>query len=174
VLPARQFEITLQSHATTIKASKVPRKRGFNPDIPGLRDELVRICGVDLTTIDGISVITTQTILAEIGTDMSRFPSENAFVSWLGLTPSRDISGGKVLRVVRRKVPSLAGQALRMAATALKCSKSYLGARYRHLQKQLASKASAVCPASTTISLQRQPKFPMVVGTSSFLSLAEM
>ena len=48
----------------------------------------MRICGVDLTTIDGISVITAQTILAEIGTDMSRFPSEDAFVSWLDLRPA--------------------------------------------------------------------------------------
>ena len=148
VLPTRQMEITLPpsepSPATAVRARRVPRQRGYMPDIPEMRDELVRICGVDLTTIDGISVITAQTILAEIGTDMSRFPSEQAFVSWLGLTPSRDISGGKVIRVVRRKVPSRAAVALRMAATALKCSNSYLGARYRHLQKQLPSKASAV------------------------------
>lgn len=148
VLPTRQVEITLPSPrpspATVVRAVKDTRQRGYSPNIPGLRDELIRICGVDLTTIDGISVITAQTILAEIGTDMSRFPNEQAFVSWLGLTPSRDISGGKVLRAVRRKVPSRSGQALRMAATALRCSNSYLGARYRHLQKQLPSKASAV------------------------------
>jgi transposase len=144
VLPTRQMEITLTSPATTVSTRKVPRQRGHTPDIPGLREELVRICGVDLTTIDGISVITAQTILAETGTDMSRFPSEQAFVSWLGLTPSRDLSGGKVVRLVRRKVPSRAALALRMAATTLRCSNSYLGARYRHLQKQLPSKASAV------------------------------
>jgi len=109
-----------------------------------MRDELVRICGVDLTMIDGISIVTAQTILAEIGTDMSRFRTEQAFVSWLGLTPSRDISGGKVIRVVRRKVPGRAATALRLAATALKSSDSYLGARYRNLKRQLPSKASAV------------------------------
>lgn len=148
VLPTRQVEITLpptgSSPATAFKAEKVPRQRGNTPDIPGLREELVRICGVDLTTIDGISIITGQTILAEIGTDMSRFPNEQAFVSWLGLTPSRDVSGGKVVRVMRRKVPNRAAAALRMAATTLRCSDSYLGARYRHLQKQLPSKAAAV------------------------------
>jgi transposase len=148
VLPTRQLEIALPrpepSPATAVRARKAPRQQGHTPDISGLRDELVRICGVDLTTIDGISVITTQTILAEIGTDMGRFPSEQAFVSWLGLTPSRDVSGGKLVRAVRRKVSSRAAQALRMAATTLRCSNSYLGARYRHLQKQLPSKASAV------------------------------
>jgi len=148
VLPTRQVEITLPppgpSPATAVRARKASRQPGNTPNIPGMRDELARICGVDLTTIDGISIITAQTILAEIGTDMSRFPSEDDFASWLGLTPSRDITGGKVIRVVRRKVPSRAAQALRMAATTLRCSNSYLGARYRHLQKQLPSKASAV------------------------------
>lgn len=148
VLPTRQVEITLPSQgaspATAAKAQKVRRLQGNTPNIPGLRDELVRICGVDLTTIDGISVITAQTILAEVGPDMSRFSSEQAFVSWLGLTPCPDISGGRVIRMVRRKVQSPAAQALRMAATTLRCSNSYLGARYRHLQRRLPSKASAV------------------------------
>jgi hypothetical protein len=75
---------------------------------------------------------------------MSRFPSEQAFVSWPGLTPSRDVSGCKVVRAVRRKVSSRAAQTLRLGAITPRCSNSYLGARYRHLQKQLPSKASAV------------------------------
>ena len=107
-------------------------------------DVLYKSSGKILTTIDGISVITAQTILAEIGTDMSRFRSEQAFVSWLRLTPSRDISSGKVIRMVPRKVANRAAQALRMAASTQRSSNSYLGARYRHLQKQLPSKASAV------------------------------
>ncbi len=149
VLPTRQVEIMLPappvpSPATPVRARQAPRKQGNTPEIPGMRDELVRICGVDLTTIDGISIVTAQTILAEIGTDTSRFRTEQAFVSWLGLAPNRDISGGKVIRVVRRKVPSRASTALRLAATSLKSSDSYLGARYRHLQRQLPSKASAV------------------------------
>jgi transposase len=148
VLPTRQVEFTLPpsglSPTRLQRARKAHRSKGNTPNVPGLGDELVRICGVDLTTIDGISLITAQTILAEIGTDMSRFPSEQAFVRWLGLTPCPDISGGKVIRMVRRKVQSPAAQALRMAATTLRCSDSYLGARYRHLQRHLPSKASAV------------------------------
>jgi transposase len=50
---------------------------------------------VDLTSIDGINAITAQTILSEVGTDMSGFPTENHFTSRLGLTPCKDISGGK-------------------------------------------------------------------------------
>jgi len=148
VLPTRQVEITLPpsgaAPATPVKVPKMKRLQGNTPDMPGLCEELIRICGVDLTTIDGISVTTTQTILAEVGTDMSRFPREEEFASWMGLAPSRDISGGKVIRVTRRKVANRAAQALRMAATSLLHSKSYLGARYRHLLKQLPSKAAAV------------------------------
>jgi transposase len=148
LLPTRQVEVTLPPSgaplATVVKARKAPRRKGNTPEIPGLSEELIRICGVDLITIDGIKVITAQTVLAEVGTDMSRFPEEGNFASWLGLAPSRDISGGKVIRVRRRKVLNRAAQALRMAATTLLNSKSYLGARYRHLLKQLPSKAAAV------------------------------
>jgi len=76
------------------KTLKKPKPKRNEPTID-LKAELKRICGVDLTSIDGINVITAQTILSEVGTDMSGFPTENHFTSWLGLTPSKDISGGK-------------------------------------------------------------------------------
>jgi transposase len=75
------------------KTRKKPKPKRNEPTID-LKAELKRICGVDLTSIDGIN-ITAQTILSEVGTDMSGFPTENHFASWLGLTPSKDISGGK-------------------------------------------------------------------------------
>ena len=58
--------------------------------------ELQRVCGVDLTSIDGIDVMTAQTVVAELGTDFSRWKDEAHLTSWLGLVPCRDISGGKV------------------------------------------------------------------------------
>ena len=115
-----------------------------NAPVFDLKTELRRIVGVDLTTIDGIDVMTAQTIVAELGTDMSGFASENHFASWLGLTPSKDVSGGKVVGAGRRKVRNRVATALRMAACTLLHSKSYLGGRYRHLRRQLPSAASAV------------------------------
>lgn len=126
-----------------IAKPKRSRKQGNTPEL-NLKEELKRMCGVDLTSIDGIDVMTAQTVIAEIGTDMTRFRNENAFASWLGLTPSRDVSGGRVIRMVRRNVQNRAATALRMAASTLIRSKSYLGARYRHLQKRLPSKPAAV------------------------------
>ena len=62
-----------------------------------LRRELYRIAGVDLTDIPGISAATSQVILTEIGTDVSRFRNASAFAAWLGLCPEKRVSGGKVL-----------------------------------------------------------------------------
>lgn len=125
------------------KARKAPKARRNEPTI-NLKAELKRICGVDLTSIDGIDVITAQTILSEIGTDMSGFPTENHFASWLGLTPSKDISGGKIIGPGKRKVQNRVAMGLRMAATTLLNSKTYLGGRYRHLRTQLPSHAAAI------------------------------
>jgi hypothetical protein len=45
--------------------------------------ELHRLLGVDLTRIEGIDVVTAQVILSELGADLSAFPNEGAFSSWL-------------------------------------------------------------------------------------------
>jgi transposase len=75
---------------------------------------------VDLTNVPGISAITAQTILCEIGTDVSRFRNASAFASWLGLCPEKKVSGGKVLftksRCVRSRVRRAAYRLRRQAA----------------------------------------------------------
>jgi transposase len=48
---------------------------------------LFKALGVDLTEIEGIDVGTALVILAEIGVDVSRFPTEQHFASWLGVCP---------------------------------------------------------------------------------------
>ena len=149
-LPTRTLERPIQPGdapaATTQKAKKArkPKKARRNEPSLDLAAELKRICGVDLTSIDGIDVITAQTIISEIGTDMSGFKTEDHFASWLGLTPARDVTGGKVIGSGKRKVQNRVAMALRMAATTLLNSKSYLGGRYRHLRKQLPSHAAAI------------------------------
>jgi len=126
-----------------VKGKKAPRPKGNAPALD-LQTMLQRIAGVDLTTIDGIDVMTAQTILSEIGTDMSAFKTEDHFASWLGLTPSKDISGGKVIGPGRRKVQNRVATALRVAATTLLRSTSYLGSKYRHLRNRLPSKKAAI------------------------------
>lgn len=102
-----------------------------------LSAELKRVAGVDLTRIDGIQVNTIQTVITEAGLDMSSWPTEHHFVSWIGLSPRNDVSGGKILKKKTRKVVSRLATALRMAATTLRESESYLGAQYRRLRTRL-------------------------------------
>ena len=107
------------------------------PDKFDLREELYRIVGVDLTSIDGINGLTAQTVIAEVGHNMSRWATEGSFTSWLNLAPNNKISGGKVIGRDKRKVVNRAGQALRQAASTLLRSQSYLGAQYRRLRAKL-------------------------------------
>ena len=102
-----------------------------------LREEAFRILGVDLTAIPGISVLHVQTILAELGGDVSKFRSASAFSSWMGLCPDNDISGGKVLWTGTRKVKNRVALTLRMAAQSLQKSESALGEFYRRMRTRL-------------------------------------
>jgi len=118
------------------KKNRTPSRNA--PKSFDLAAELKRICGVDATRIEGVDVMTVQTIVAELGTDLqNHWPSENHFASWLKLSPQRDISGGKVIRHTREASRSRVAGVLRMAATTLLRSDSYLGARYRALRGKL-------------------------------------
>jgi transposase len=102
-----------------------------------LSRELKRVTGVDLTRIDGVKEMTIQTILTEAGLDMSKWPTENHFVSWIGLAPRNEVSGGKVLKRKTRKVVSRLATGFRLAATTLRASDSYLGEQFRRLRTRL-------------------------------------
>jgi transposase len=105
-LPAREVEapgVTAEAAGKPARKKRADRKQKNAPRFD-LHAELERVCGVDLTSIDGIDVMTAQTVVAELGTDFSRWQDEAHFASWLGLSPSRDISGGKVLKQGTLKV----------------------------------------------------------------------
>ncbi|MDB9516583.1 transposase [Roseofilum reptotaenium CS-1145] len=82
---------------------------------------------VDFTQIDGLGVLTVQTILSEVALDPSRFPSVKHFCSWLGLSPGSCITGGKIKISRTHRVVNRAANAFRMAAQALKNSRSLWG-----------------------------------------------
>ena len=113
------------------------RKAGSHTPQFDLGRELYRISGVDLTRIDGIDVGVAQTVISEVGLDMSRWEDEHHFASWLGLCPDNRITGGKVLRRGTRHVINRAATALRIAATTLLRSQSYLGAQFRRFRGKL-------------------------------------
>ena len=105
------------------------------------------MCGVDLTRIDGIDVTTALVVLSEIGTDMSKFPSDKHFASWLGLCPGTKITGGKIMSTKTKRCANRAAQALRLAAGALRTSQSALGAYYRRMCARM-DKGKAVTAAA--------------------------
>jgi transposase len=116
-----------------------PKGKKNSKNAPGfdLRTELYRITGIDWTQINGMDVLTAQTVIAEAGVDLSAFPSEKQFTSWLGLCPTNEQSGGKILNRRTRKVVNRATVAFRNAALTLLRSQSYLGAQYRRLRTRL-------------------------------------
>lgn len=131
------FESKIDPAASPLSKPKDRHKPRRNEIRFDLRTELYRIFGVDLTQIPGVNTLTAHTLLAEVGPDLSRFPSATAFSSWLGLCPDNRISGGKVLSVHTRSVKNRLAGALRMASQSLHRSRSYLGDYYRRLRAKM-------------------------------------
>jgi transposase len=146
------------------RAGPKRRKAGSHAPQFDLGGELHRISGVDLTRIDGIDVGMAQTLISEVGLDMARWPDEHHFASWLGLCPDNRITGGKVIRRGTRHVINRAATALRIAATTLLRSQSYLGGQYRRLRGKLgAPKAiTAMGPQARRLGLPHASLGPRV------------
>jgi transposase len=124
-----------------------PRSQRGNAVSFDARTLLFRMAGVDLTVIEGISELTALTILSEIGTDLSRFPSEKNFVSWLGLCPNHRGSAGKIFNRRVRKGANRAARALRMAGQSCHHAKNALGAFYRRIQARCGGPKAVVATA---------------------------
>src|SRR6266403_376329 len=143
----RQLEQYLQQRADRSQGTSLPKemrkgrplkKKGKKPQF-ALRAELFRMTGTDLTQIDGLDVMTAMTILSEAGWDMSKWADENHFVSWLRLCPDNRISGNKIIGKGRLPTNNRASIALRLAASTLRMSNTYLGAQFRRFRTKLGS-----------------------------------
>ncbi len=100
-------------------------------------EHLYRMTGVDLTQIVGLNTPTVLTIIAEVGLDMSRWPTSKHFASWLGLCPGSKISGGKNFSSKSKPSANRAAHAFRMAAYSLHRSQTAIGAFLRRKKAQL-------------------------------------
>jgi transposase len=127
---------------------KVKRKiSGKHKATFNLTAYLKEILGVDVTEVFGISEISALSILAEVGSDMSKWKTEHHFTSWLGLAPNTKISGGKVISSKIKKKRHYAGQAFRIAANSLYHSKSPLGDYYRRIKSKAGTPKAVVATA---------------------------
>jgi transposase len=127
--------------------AKPPKKRRANEPAFDVRRALYRMCGQDLTVIEGIDTNTSLVILSEIGCDMSKWPTVKHFVSWLGLCPQHRGSAGKIRSRRIRRGSSRAGRALRLAAQGCHHAKNALGAFYRRIQARAGGPKAVVATA---------------------------
>jgi len=102
---------------------------------------------VDLTAIEGIEAPTALVILSEIGVDVSKFPTEKHFTSWLGLCPNHQESNGKRKSRRMRKGKNRLAITLRLAARSPRCSQSPLGAFFRRMNSRLGLKGAITATA---------------------------
>lgn len=117
-------------------------KQHHEPDF-AVRNALYTLTGVDLTQINGFGPYTALRLVGECGDDMSKWPTEKHFTSWLSLSPGNKKSGGKVLSSKTGRTKNRATTLLRIAAVNVGKTETALGAFYRRLAARI-GKAKAV------------------------------
>ena len=120
--------------------------------------EIADYCGpfaqavVLLDTIPGVARETAEVIVAEIGVDMSRFPSAAHLAAWAGLAPGNHQSGGKRLAASARKGNRILCSALVQAAHAAAHTKAtYLAAQYHRIARRRGAKKAIFAVAHTIL-----------------------
>lgn len=98
-----------------------------------------------LETIPGVGRRTAQVLLAELGPDLSRFPSASHLASWAGMCPGNDESAGKRRSGATRKGrPALRSALIEAAHAAARSKGTYLAAQYRRIAARRGAKKAAV------------------------------
>ena len=153
-----QIERTLAA----LTANKIPpeepleksRRRAQQPNALNfdVRPVMYHLTGLDLTRIHGIGPYLALRLVAECGTDLSKWPTAKHFSSWLTLSPGRKVSGGKVLSSHTRKTTNRVAAYLRLAALTVGRTNTALGAFYRRLAARI-GKAKAITATARKIAV---------------------
>lgn len=141
------FNPAVDLETKPLPSDRKGRQRSRNAPDFDLRQHLYQISGVDLTQINGIDVLVAQTVISEIGLDMSKWLTVKHFTSWLGLAPNNQITGGKVKQSKTTKNKNPAAKAFRMAAQSAGKSHSALGGFYRRLRAKHGGSKAIVATA---------------------------
>ena len=147
---------TLASRAapstTPLPETRVRRTRNRNEPSIEIRTPLHQLTGVDLSQIDGIGPYTALRLIAEIGTDMRRWPTAQHFTSWLTLAPQNNVSGGRLLSSRTQPSANRAATLLRVVAMSLGRTQTALGAFYRRLGYRV-GKAKAITATARKLAI---------------------
>jgi len=135
---------------TTLPGRRQPKvKHEPNFDV---RAALHKMLGTDLSQIHGFSPYTVLRLVAECGDDMTKWPTEKHFTSWLTLAPGNKISGGRVLSSRTRRSSNRTAALLRLVAVAVGKTQTALGAFYRRLGARI-GKAKAVTATARKLAI---------------------
>ncbi|MFZ0280502.1 MAG: IS110 family transposase [Bacteroidales bacterium] len=150
---ASRNEGEIQTGQTNKKESSAnpakKKKKDKNHPKFNVRGYLERIHGVDVLAIYGLSDTGGLELLAETGTDLSKWQNELHFVSWLNLCPNNRKSGGKLISSkLMKKKPNTASQAFRNAANAVQKSDHWLGDYFRRMKAKGGNKYAVVATAN--------------------------
>jgi transposase len=126
-----------------------------------------------LRTIPGISDLTAQIIVSEIGTDMSRFPTAGHLISWAGLCPRNDESAGKRRSTrLRKGAPWLKTTVVQCAWAAVRKKDSYLQAQFHRLRARRGAKKAICAVAASSLTavyhMLRDGTFYQHLGATHF------
>ena len=150
----------LQGRLRFVVSQELAQIRSLDDQIVACDEEVgseMRPFDVDLERLDempGIARRSAENIIAEIGVDLSRWPTLAQFSSWAGACPANKASGGKRKRAgVRRGNPWLKRCVTEAAWAASRNKNSYLGARFRQLKASKGHKRAVVAVAHEILTI---------------------
>ncbi len=162
----RQIEVCdgeIESLLQDLAAKRQPRKTALpaarrrhriqnNEPRFEIRSPLHRLSGADITQIDALGPYTALRLISEIGTDMSRWPTEKHFTSWLTLAPKNKITGGRLISSKTQPSANRAAAMLRMCAMSVGKTSTALGAYYRRIAYRI-GKAKAITATARKLAI---------------------
>ncbi len=144
----KQVAIVKEGDISEVPQENLTKKKGkknqFDFDVTG---HFKALTGVDLCKIPGVNEVTILELIAEIGTDMSKWYNAKHFAAWLNLAPNTKITGGKIISSKMMKKKNRAGQTLKMSASCLARNKTPLGDYYRRMRAKLGGKGAVLATA---------------------------
>ena len=161
----QSYQKEVLADAIVDKSSKSVKQSTKNTPKFNTCSYLRSILGVDVTSIFELSDISALEILAETGTDMSKWETSKHFVSWLNLCPNNKISGGKLISsMVMKKKPNIASQAFRNAANGVQRSDNWLGDYFRRMKAKGGNTYAMIATANKIATIY----YKMVSGRIEF------
>jgi transposase len=145
----------VQDHQRFMLASHLRHLGNLDSEIERLDEEVARRLGpfeeivAAVDTIPGVGRRTAEVIMAEVGTEVSRFPTSGHLASWAGVCPGNNQSGDHRKHAPTKKGNHWLKSGLVEAAKAAARTKTYLGAQYHRLARRIGANRAAMAVAHT-------------------------